>query len=211
MFQTLLTIGCGLALGVAVLVSRPAQAPDRVDDLQKRIETLERIVVSNPLQPRSTVVSRLTEVEKTLEDTERLRDRIVAAGQGGDRSLATQLDRLRRAQDELDRRLKAIEPRFGPVQPDEAVDRLRRSQEDLERRLKAIETAAARTAPAGDAIEQVRRTIGELDRRLRTVEAAQPRNANAGGDVATLQRKLDALERQFSALDGRIRNLERAR
>lgn len=131
-------ITASAALGSVVFNARPAGAADG-DSLADRVTTLEKIVVRDPSRPNTALTDRLEALEKSIK-------------LGGPGEIKTPDDlkaavlRTSIAQDDLDRRLKAVERGRAVDARDDATERLirdlRKEVEDQGRDIRELQQKA---------------------------------------------------------------------
>lgn len=147
-----------IGLLVAAVASRPAgvsatvAAADEPKEVERRLEALERVVLTDPYQQKRTLVARMTAAEDAIEDLE---ERAATAAGGRDKDE----DALRRALADLDKETEAIGRRLKS-----AEDELRKRGEgggsgdlgDLKRKLAELD-----------------RSVKDLNDRVKRLEAKQ--------------------------------------
>lgn len=121
---------------------------DELKQLQDRISVLEKEVLTNPLQPSHTVLSRLTAAEDAIKELEK-HDTASAKVEGrDDETVGKSITSLQKETKDLEKRLKELEDlpqHSGTAESNDVrdfkrtVDQLDRSIDDLKERVKRLE------------------------------------------------------------------------
>lgn len=125
-----------------------AQAADD-DELKRiveRLELLETTVLRDAYHPSRTVVSRLTDAEKEIEDLQKSVTATVKTDAKDNAALRDALTALQKESDQLSRRTKSLEDQLGKhgdnrelTEIKRAMDRFERTLDDLESRIDRLE------------------------------------------------------------------------
>ena len=147
-----ISAGVFAALLVALIVKPTpvlgAGDDDELKQLRERIETLEKTVLTDPFQPKHTVLARLTAAEDAITVLQKHDAAAEKVGAKDDDAIQKSITELRKTSEVIERRLKSVEDqlhRNGPADANDlrdlkrSMDTMTRNVNDLKNRVKRLE------------------------------------------------------------------------
>jgi hypothetical protein len=135
------TLAGVVLLGLAIVAGGALSAgrqEDAVAALERRVADLERIILRDANDPRRTVLARVEAIERRLDERARDEERDGRVLRDDRAALDRRLDQLTRGQQEIERRLRALEADRGGANVERELQQLQRDQQSIERTLRDL-------------------------------------------------------------------------